>query len=66
MYVCICNSVTDSDIRQAVRDGVRDQRELARKTGCSSDCGCCSEFALEVMNQALREQSSALPILQTA
>ena len=66
MYVCICNSVTDSDIRRAVRDGVRDERELARKTGCSSDCGCCAEFALEVMNQALREQNALLPMLQTA
>ena len=66
MYVCICNSVTDSDIREAVRDGVRDQRDLVRRTGCSSDCGSCADFAREVMNQALREEDGFLPVLQTA
>ena len=66
MYVCICNSVTDSDIREAVRDGVRDQRDLARRTGCSTDCGSCVDFAREVMNQALREEGGFLHVLQTA
>jgi len=34
MYVCICNAVTDKQIRQAARSGVEDlwglQRELGR------------------------------------
>lgn len=66
MYVCICNSVTDSDIRDAVRNGVRDPRSLAMKTGCSTECGCCADFALEVLNNALREQDTFLPLVQSA
>lgn len=66
MYVCVCNSVTDSDIRDAVRDGVRDQRELAMRTGCSTDCGCCADFAREVLNKALSEHSVILPLAQIA
>jgi bacterioferritin-associated ferredoxin len=55
MYVCICNAVTDSDIRNAVEDGVRNMKQLAQATGCSSTCGCCREMAIEVLQQALTE-----------
>jgi bacterioferritin-associated ferredoxin len=66
MYVCICNSVTDQDIRDAVRDGVRDQRELALRTGCSTDCGTCSDFAAQVLGDALREEHAFPPLVQLA
>ena len=68
MYVCVCNAVTDSDIRQAVDDGVRSLKQLKRNTGCSSTCGCCREVASEVLQQALaekREASTLLPLMQT-
>jgi len=55
MYVCICNAVTDSDIRNAVEDGVRNMKQLRLSTGCSSTCGCCREAAIEVLQQALAE-----------
>ena len=64
MYVFIFNSVTDSDIREAVRSVVRDERELAKETGCSTDCGCCTAFAREVMNKALREEGRFLQLVQ--
>ncbi len=66
MYVCICQSVTDSDIREAVNEGVRDMRELFDKTGCSTGCGCCAEFAGEVFFEALREQGNFLKVVQSA
>jgi len=56
MYVCICNVVTDSDIRQAVQDGVQNMRQLRQKTGCGGTCGCCNEMAVEVLQQALTEK----------
>ena len=66
MYVCICNSVTDHDIRKAVREGVRDQRELALRTGCSTECGTCAEFAAQVLDDALRQENAFLPLVQLA
>ena len=66
MYVCICNSVTESDIRAAVREGVLNQKELALKTGCSTDCGCCADFAREVLNEALKEQGRFLQVVKSA
>ncbi len=52
MYVCLCKSVTDSDIIEAVNGGVRTMRQLARQTGCSSNCGRCAVTAAEILGQA--------------
>jgi bacterioferritin-associated ferredoxin len=55
MYVCICNTVTDSDIRKAVDDGVANMRQLRQVTGCGTTCGCCKETAVEVLQHALTD-----------
>ncbi len=69
MYVCICNAVTDSDIRKAVDNGVRNMRQLCQTTGCSTTCGCCREMAVEILQQTLAENRSTplmLPVMQMA
>jgi bacterioferritin-associated ferredoxin len=53
MYVCICKAVTDSAIRQAVREGARSLRDLSAKTGCSTQCGRCSDLATEILEDEL-------------
>jgi len=52
MYVCLCKAVTDSDILEAANGGVRTMRQLARETGCSSNCGRCAVTAAEILGQA--------------
>ena len=59
MYICICNAVTDSAIRDAVEGGARSLCELSFRTGCSTQCGRCVPRAREVMNQALADISAA-------
>jgi len=69
MYICICNAVTDTDIRQAVDEGVRNLKQLRQATGCANTCGSCSEAATEVLQQALstkRNSRNLLPLLQLA
>lgn len=69
MYVCVCNAVTDSDIRTAVDSGVRNMKQLGKATGCGSACGYCKEMAVDVLEQALNEQMEAqclFPMLQLA
>ena len=41
MYVCICNSLTDRQVRSAVGAGARNTREVYRHFGCSCVCGKC-------------------------
>lgn len=69
MYVCVCNAVTDSDIRKAVDGGVRNMKQLRQTTACGVSCGSCNEMAVEVLQQALTETrvlQSLLPIMQLA
>jgi bacterioferritin-associated ferredoxin len=70
MYVCVCNAVTDSDIRNAVDDGVSNLKQLRRVTDCGATCGSCNDMAVEVLQQALAKkrgsQGRLLPIMQLA
>lgn len=54
MYVCVCNAVSERDIRDAVDGGVRTFDELQARTGCATGCGCCEAVAIQVMEQCLR------------
>jgi len=51
MYVCICNAVTDKQIRQAVRSGVEDLWGLQRQLGVAAGCGACKEMASEILRE---------------
>ena len=69
MYVCICKAVSDSDIRKAVDDGVRNMRQLSKATNCATECGRCMEMASEVLQLALadsREFPKVIPVMQLA
>ena len=49
MYVCICNGVTDRQIREAVANGCRSVAELTMRTGCGAGCGSCVNMATELL-----------------
>jgi bacterioferritin-associated ferredoxin len=51
MYVCICNNVTDRDIRKAARNGAASVAELRAELGVASSCGSCAMQAQEVINE---------------
>ena len=55
MYVCICNGVTDRDIRQAAQAGCGGMAELTMRTGCGACCGSCVGMASETLEQARAE-----------
>ena len=63
MYVCLCKAVTDSDIHEAVNGGVRTMRQLARQTGCSSNCGRCAVTAAEILGQATAQGQGRLEVV---
>lgn len=51
MYVCVCHAVTETALRAAACAGVRDLQALAMHTGCGTSCGCCRDFASELLTQ---------------
>lgn len=49
MYVCICNAITDKEIRHAVDNGAKDLWDLQAELGVAAGCGSCKEHAMEVV-----------------
>lgn len=55
MYVCVCHAVTDSQVRQAVHNGVTLMRELREELNVASSCGRCACCARDVLRATLKE-----------
>ena len=66
VYVCICNGVTDHDIRKAADAGCKSLPELTMRTGAGANCGSCLEMAAQLLGQARTTRELSLPILQQA
>jgi bacterioferritin-associated ferredoxin len=49
MIVCVCNNISDREIRQAVDLGVSSIDELRRDLGVATCCGKCAAYAEEVL-----------------
>jgi len=64
VYVCICNGVTDRQIREAVDNGCSSVSELTMRTGCGATCGSCLEMASAMMDDMRAELP--LPLLAVA
>ena len=70
MYVCICNGVTDSQIRQAAANGCREVSELTMRTGCGATCGSCLDMAAGMLDDCHAADRRAavlqLPLIASA
>lgn len=53
MYVCLCNGITESQIRDAVYGGAGSLPELKVGLGVASSCGRCADCAQQVIQEIL-------------
>ena len=53
MYVCVCNAVTDREIRGAVKLGVRTLDDLSATLGVATCCRRCTDCARQVLADAV-------------
>jgi bacterioferritin-associated ferredoxin len=53
MYVCICQSITDREIRKAVRRGARSVEDLRDELGVSAFCGSCAPLAESLVAETI-------------
>jgi bacterioferritin-associated ferredoxin len=51
MYVCICNAITDKQIRRAARAGATNLWDLQAELGLASGCGSCKEQAMDILRE---------------
>ena len=50
MIVCICNCVTESEVREAARKGAATPEAAYSARGCEVECGCCLDYAQEIID----------------
>ena len=64
MYVCVCQAVSDHDIRRAVARGAHSFEDVQAQTGCTTCCGCCEGEARELVETAVESErrTAALPV----
>ena len=55
MYVCICRAITEKDIEKAVGEGICSLEKLSEVTSVSKDCGCCTDYAHQVLEKAIAD-----------
>jgi len=61
MYVCICNAITDEQIRQAAESGVKDLWGLQAELGVASNCGSCKETASRILRENRKAVKTSEP-----
>jgi len=60
MYICICNAITEREIRACAEDGACTLGELERCLGVGTGCGRCKHAATEVLKQTRCDPQSNL------
>ena len=63
MYICLCNAITEREIRSCVEDGACSLRDLESCLGVGAGCGKCKPAAREILNDT---RSSSRTILSGA
>jgi bacterioferritin-associated ferredoxin len=56
MIVCLCNRITESDVRGAARLGASTPEKAYACMGCEVQCGCCLDYAQEVIDDERRSR----------
>ena len=51
MIICLCNRLTEADVREAARRGAATPEAAYASLGCDVQCGCCLDYAQEVLQE---------------
>ena len=65
MIVCVCNNISDREIRQAVELGLTTMDELRRDLGVATCCGQCFSCAEEILNEHLATIQASAELKET-
>ncbi|CAN5194968.1 hypothetical protein BH11PSE11_BH11PSE11_25590 [soil metagenome] len=59
MIVCICNNISEREVRQAVDLGVTSMSELSDGLGVATCCGKCRECATQYLSECVDRKAGA-------
>jgi len=50
MIVCVCNAITEKEVRDAALAGSRTPEAAYARVDCEMQCGCCLDYAQEIID----------------
>jgi bacterioferritin-associated ferredoxin len=59
MYVCICNAVSEDDVRCHVASGARSAKQVKDACGWKPGCGTCTRRLSSTVDEALTAPAAA-------
>lgn len=65
MIVCVCNRITESEVRDLARAGARSPEAAYEALGCEPQCGACLCYAQEVIDEELRAVRPRLRLVRS-
>jgi len=66
MYICICNAVTDKDIKLAIKNGAQSLKDLNQQLKVGSNCGTCVSSAQALLNKSSQSKPFSIQIYKPA
>jgi bacterioferritin-associated ferredoxin len=51
MIVCVCNAITEKEVREAARQGCPTPEIAYATLDCEPQCGCCLDYAQEIIDE---------------
>jgi bacterioferritin-associated ferredoxin len=56
MIVCVCNAITEQELREVAGSDARAPEAAYVKLGCEPQCGCCLDYAQEILDEELAKR----------
>ncbi len=67
MYICLCNALTDHDVKRAAAGGARRPREVYDSCNTRVQCGSCTGMILCALRTLIMERADeAVAAMPTA
>lgn len=63
MYICICQAVTEKEIRRAAANGADSIYELQDSLGVATCCGGCTDRAEAILDETRPQRAFATPAM---
>jgi bacterioferritin-associated ferredoxin len=51
MIVCVCNRLTETEVRKAARSGAPNPDAAFTRFDCEPQCGCCLDYVQEIIDE---------------
>lgn len=61
MYVCLCQGITDKDIRDAINSGCSSYKEVREALNIATQCGKCGCLAKQITKETIVEAQLSSP-----